>query len=79
MINVRVFIFMFLFAVSSMAQEPGVKPKTKSQKKAQLGIVSTSGAAVYKDRSFDSDPISYLDAGQKVKISKKKYFTIKVF
>ncbi|MCB9026841.1 MAG: hypothetical protein H6625_11020 [Bdellovibrionaceae bacterium] len=40
---------------------------------AQSAIVQNSGAAIYKERSFDSDPISYLEAGQKVRISRKKY------
>lgn len=38
-----------------------------------MGAVRNSGAAVYKNRSFDSDPIAYLEEGQKVKISRKKY------
>ena len=64
-----------LFASLSWSQSK--KPKKSKAKKrivsSQVAIVKNSGAAVYKWRSFDSDPISYLEAEKKVRISRRKY------
>ena len=57
----------------AVAAEKAKGKKKRKRRASQTAIVRNSGAAVYKKRSFDADPVTYLDAGQKVRISRKKY------
>lgn len=47
--------------------------KTKRTLPSQVAVVQDEGATVFPNPSFDTDPIAYLDPGQKVRVSRKKY------
>ena len=49
------------------------KKRRKRRRRSQPAVVKNNGSAVYLDRSFDAPIIAYMEAGKKVKISRKKY------
>ena len=74
MSRILALLLIFTLVLPSLnAQEVKAKKKRKKRGASQTALVRNSGAAVYKERSFDADPITYLEAGQKVRISRKKY------
>jgi hypothetical protein len=70
------FISSFLLLINltyAQALPPSKKGTSKLKVATQVAIVQDGGATVFPSISFDSDPIAYLNPGQKVKASRKKY------
>lgn len=78
LMRLELWAFLFLFFATfekGLAQVETEKSKRSSIRTSnvQVAIVQDGGTDVFPEASFDSDPIAYLNPGQKIKISRKKY------
>jgi hypothetical protein len=72
---IKIIFFLNLVFQPEMAISQVVKKNKKQSSNIhnQVGIIQSGGTSVYPKLSFDSDPVAYLNEGDKVKISRKKY------
>ncbi len=81
--NLRIF-FIVVISVWTLSYSPFLLAESKKKKSATVGasqaaVVKTDSVTVYSKPDFDAPAISYLSAGQNVRVSKRQYGSVQKF